>query len=138
MAEDELARFERLPALRRPGILAGRLPAADHLSRILAAVPEERAANSVAVPEMLLVPVVDERRRRLIWQEHGTRTAMPGQLRDAGRPDLGEQGNRPRKNLFNLLISTFDEVDRFRVDRHEHVDVLRLVPFLSVPNRIPQ
>ena len=89
MAEDELARLQRLPTLGRPRILAGRLPAADHQPRILAALAEECPADAVAIAEMLLVPAVDERRRRLVVEQRATGTAMPRQLRDAWRRDLG-------------------------------------------------
>src|SRR5262245_40768615 len=105
MAENELSRFQRFPTFGRPRILARRFPTADHQSRILATVAEECSADAVAIAEMLLVPAVYERRRWLVVQQRATGTAMPRQLRDARRRDLGELRERPRENLLQLQVA---------------------------------
>src|SRR5262245_19365530 len=116
MSENELSRFQRFPTFGRPRILARRFPTADHQSRILAALAEECSADAVAIAEMLFVPAVDERRRRLVVQQRATRAAMPRQLRDARRWDLGELRDRSRENLLQLQVALFDEVLGFGVD----------------------
>src|SRR5437773_6754540 len=137
MPEDKLAGLERSPALERRRTLSRRLPPADHEHWILAAAPEKRAADAIAVAEVLLVKAAGECGGRLIREIVDTRAPMPGQLRHAGSLDFRKLRDGPRQHLPDLLIPAFHDRFGSSIDGDQDMDVLSLVVFLGIPNRVP-